>query len=51
MEGEYEETMSSLVKNATVAEWAYETNVTDENQEVSVNFFQIIILSVNHSYL
>ena len=36
MAGEYEETMSSLVHDATVAEWAYETNVTDVNQDISV---------------
>lgn len=37
--------------DATVAEWAYETNVTDVNQEISVTYLKKKNYLINELYL
>lgn len=49
MEGEYETNSSLLLNQATIAEWNYETNLTELNGNLSVRmrtFLEILELSI-----
>ena len=40
MRNEYEPTIASLWRDATAAEWNFQTNLTDENAELSVKSYR-----------